>query len=330
MISFATPETTKQPTGGLIVEAPQPQDHVLGATEKPLEVLVTDGHWAPFAPPHVLQRNRFGQDTYWCVTFSINSNHSFILNKRYGEALDKSERFLAIGCGTERGRGTSKRNVADWNRLNGFVPESDCPFTEDTTLDQAYLPLDVALFPKGKDSLNQYEFRYQWLWSNNVPDNSTQALRIGLQYSPLQVDVEGQYVYGDKGYIVNAGNDYTHEVDIFDFELGKCWWVFDSETLQVLKFDWLYNFGNPMIHSIKKKVPMKYKIQNNNAVFKLDPVSLTLIPYGSGYAYKIFEGTVDYQGITEVPTLADLPYPLGDRILTDLPWDKTSFVNSLK
>lgn len=331
MIEFATPENTKQPTGGLLREAPHDQDHVFGATGPDLEVL-TDGHWSPFAPPHVLQRNRLGQDTFFCVSFSLNSNHSFIFKKRYNEVLDKSERFLALASGTERGRGVSKRTVADFNRTGGFVSEADCPFTPDMTLDQVYSPLDQALFPKAKLSLDQYEFAYQWLWTNNTPDNSAQALRIGLQYSPVQVDVEGRYVYGPKGYIVNAGNDYTHEVDIFDFEQGVCWWVFDSESAQVLKFDWLYDFGSPMIHSIKKKFMVtKYKIKGNAAVFQLDPVSNVLVPYGSGEVYKLLQGTLDYQGIVEVENLEELEKiaPLADWIVTRAPWDKTSFVNSL-
>lgn len=184
MITFATPETLKQPKGGLIIqEVPGPKDHILGGPVGPAwEVLVVDGHWTKKPLPE-LQRNRHG-DTFMCVSFSLNSDHEFIHLVRYNEEINKSDMFLGKGSGTIRGRGNSKSTVAEWNRLNGFVWEQEYPYTPETTLDQAYASLSGELLAKGKKNLDFYDFGYKWL-----PGNTQAQILEGLKYSPVQVDV---------------------------------------------------------------------------------------------------------------------------------------------
>jgi len=307
-IKFATEETLIQPKGALIVEEPQEQDHVLGATGPDFEVLVEDGHWADYAPNPELQRNRFG-DTFMCVSYSKNNVDEFILKKRYDEVVNFSDLFLGVGSGTIRGRGNSKRTVAEWKRLNGFVNEGDYPYTSETTLDDAYAPLTKALLALGLKGLDLMSFNYKWL-----PDNSVQSIKDGLKYSPVQVDVSGSYKMVN-GVVVWDGSAYAHEVAIFDYEEGKAWWIFDSESMQFIKFAWEYPFGYPMIHSVKKNMNinlLKKKGQAGIAVKVFGEPSLVVFSGGSIIGEALFKsiyGVSDFKSLT-IHEVDEWPFPI--------------------
>lgn len=317
------PEDLIQPVGGLIVEAPLEQDHVLGATGDQIggpdfEVLVPDSHWAPFVPSPELQKNRFG-DTYMCVSYSNNNAHEFLIKQKFKEDVNMSDLFLGKGSGTIRGQGNSKRGVAEWKRLNGYVLESEYPYTPDTTLDKAYAALSKDLLDKGKANLSKgYEFLYKWL---GAASQTPQALLEGLKYSPLQVDVGGSYAMNSKGYVVWQGGSYNHEVLVFDYEIGKCWWVFDSETMQYLKFAWTYPFGSPMIHAVKKKAMLQLlkKIGQSGIAVK-HPTEPCLIAFSGGSVsgdnlFKAIYGIVSFSQM-ELTEVQEWPYPIKHLIQT--------------
>jgi len=313
-IIFATPEDLKQPVGGLVVESPQDEDHVLGAegaTGPDFDVLVDDGQWANYAPNPELQRNRFG-DTYMCVSFSANNIAEFLVKRQYDEFVNWSDIFLGIGSGTIRGSGNGKRKVADWRRLNGYVLESDYPYTQDMTLDQVYSPLSASLLALGKKNLNFYSFLYKWLG-----DNSVQSLMNGLKYSPLQVDVSGSYRMDANGYVIwdESNPVYAHEVAIFGYEYGKCWYVFDSETLQYLRFAWNYPFGSPMIHAVKRNMHIEIlKKKGGSALCVKTSGEPSLIAFSGGditaeTLFKSLYGISDFKQIP-ITEVAEWPYPI--------------------
>lgn len=243
-IQFAKYEDIIQPKGGRVSSLKTEQDHFLGGLLGDIwEVLCPDGNWLPlaWANPEI-QRVSDG-DTYFCVTFSHNSNHRFIWKKRYNEDFNTSERFLAIGSGTVRNQGNSPKQVAEWSRLHGWLIQDDCPMPN--TLNECYASLGSGLLTKGLGNLKITLINWKWL-----PNNSVAAIKTGLTFSPVQVSVQS-YAVNAKGYIVNSGGDYIHEVDIIA-DGGDFWIIWDSESLQWLKFDKGYNFDEPMIHSIKK------------------------------------------------------------------------------
>lgn len=286
-IIFATPDTVQQPTGGLILIEREEQDHVLGATGYTgydFDILVTDAHWSPFAPVAELQTTKYG-DLFGCVSFSKNNAKEFIHKKRYLEEINCSDVFLTVGSGTIRNQGNSKKAVAEWDRLNGFVLEAQYPLLPDMNLDQVYQPIPKNLLIDGIKSLEIFESLYKWL-----TDNKPSTILTGMTFSPVQVDIEGRYVFNSKGYVMNTGVGYTHEVLIFDFEPKECWYVFDSERLQYLKFDWNYSFGSPMIHAWKKKV-MK------NLYRKLGQKAIGLYVPDVGGLYLYRDG-IDNTGVT--------------------------------
>lgn len=323
-IVFATEETIVQPSGtGLIVEAPQEQDHVLGATGPEFEVLVPTGQWDDFMPIGELQRNGRG-DTFMCVSFSCNNAHEFLHSRLYKEEINKSDTFLGVGSGTVQGRGNSKRTVAEWNRLNGFVLESDRPFITgqgqaDTFINDAYAPLTQELRGKGLKQLEYYTFNYKWL-----PDNGVNSIKVGLTMSPVQVDVLGSYKIDAGGLVIwdKYNPTYAHEVLIFGYEEGKCWHVFDSESDQFLRFAWGYPFGSPMIHSIKKKMKIQlYKKAGQSGIaFKhVSEPSMIVFSGGSVEGGALFQSLYGITDFSQIPLIevAEWPFPVRHMLNTN-------------
>lgn len=313
---FATKKTLKQPTGGLIVEAPLEQDHVLGASGPDFEPIVPSGQWHEHLPSAELQRNRHG-DTFMCVSFSNNNAHEVLMKRLFGEELNMSDLFLGVGSGTTRGRGNSKRTVAEWKRKNGFVMESDHPYGPDMTLDQAFAPLAKALLAEGLKNLEEFEFGYKW-----TPSNDPASLIHGIKFSPLQVDVVGSYKMNREGHIVWGGGFYNHEVLIVGFEDGKCWHVFDSETEQLLKFAWKYPFGSPMIHSVKKKTGLRlYKRigQAGIAIKHVSEPSLIVFSGGSVEGGTLLLSLYGVASFKDLPIIEvqEWPYPVRHAINTN-------------
>ena len=318
-IVWATKETVVQPKGGLVIENPQEQDHVLGAAVAgpDFEVLVPDGQWHAYLPGAEIQRNRFG-DTFMCVSFSHQNACEIIVNRRYGDLMNMSDIFLGVGSGTTRGEGNSKRAVAEWARLNGFVLETDYPYTPDMTLDQVYAPLTAALLAKGKANLDKWSFLYKWVGSSTPG-----ALKDALRYSPLQVDVTGTYPMNEKGIVQYDKSPFCHEVLIFGYEDGVCWHVFDSEASQYIRFAWDYPFGSPMLHSLKKKAtPMIYKEKGKPALAVKHPTEPLLIAFsgGSVRASDLFfalYGATDFKQLP-IKEVDKFEFPIGHLINTNL------------
>lgn len=323
-IVFATKETIIQPKSlGLVLEAPQEQDHILGGpigsiAGPDFDVLVEDGQWANYAPKAEVQLNRYG-DTFMCVSFSKNNVDEFIALRKYGETINFSDIFLGKGSGTVRNSGNGKRAVAEWKRLNGFVTEEEYPFTPDMTLDQVYQAIPADLIKKAIKNLAQYSFFYKWLGNS-----SPQSLMEGLKYSPLQVDVTGSYPMDANGYVIWSKSSpvYAHEVVIFGYELGKCWHVFDSEASQFIRFAWDYPFGSPMIHSVKKNMKIriyKKKGQSALAVKHCSEPSLIAFSGGSvqgGDLFKSLYGVKDFKEI-EITEVDEFPFPIRHLINTN-------------
>jgi hypothetical protein len=249
-MNFATPENTRQQVGGLIHEPIQEHDHILGGLLGDVwEVVLPSGKWysevlvnTPMKDNPEIQVVSDG-DLYWCVTFSNNSTKRLVWAKKYGGDFNNSERYLAIGSGTIRGRGNSKKGVAEWARKNGFVYQAECPTPN--TLDEAYNPLTQDIITKGRENTKIVSFGYKY-----ISNNSVKSIQDGLKYSPVQVDVQ-PYTYNSKGYVINNGSGYVHEVTILE-DMGDFWAVWDSEQRQFLKYDKSYQFGSPMIHSVTK------------------------------------------------------------------------------
>jgi len=321
-IVFATPETIIQPKDcGLVIEAPLiEQDHVLGGLIGGTEfsIQLPGGHWAPYAPEPELQRNDLG-DLFMCVSFAINNVDEFLIKKQFGDVINFADTALGSGSGTIRGRGNSKRTVAEWKRKNGCMLEGDRPYTAKTTLDDAYKALTKAELEKCKKQLDFYQFPWKW-----VGDNSAKEMLKGLEFSPLAVDVLVSYPTNKDGYVVwdKYNPVYAHEVVLFDYEPNKCWWIFDSETEQYLKFAWDYPFGSPMIRAVPSNMRIQlFKKKGHAAICVKHFSEPSLIAFSGGSVsgddlFKSIYGVSDFKSIP-IKEVDELPFPIRHLINTN-------------
>lgn len=327
-IKFATEETIKQPKGALILEEPKAEDWVLGGLgdQKLGASILKGGHWAPFVPAISEIQTAADGDTYGCTCFSDNNIDETLCIFQYKEEINISDRDVTVGSGTKRGVGNTMTAAPEFKRKNSFLLEDEMPFPRTMTLDEFYATKRTFEQKQVAESrLLKYSGNYFW-----VRDLSQKGLLSAIETSPLKVAIEGAYYFDENGRIKNAGGPYSHAVMVFDYLLDAQgnvteWWVMDSENSQYIRLRGDYKFGAVMVKTFQKK-NTKFKVSGNPLVLQLDPVSRTLVPYLSGTVYKVLNGTIDYQGITEVPTVKDLPYPLANWAITDTPWDSSSFI----
>lgn len=237
----------KQPVGGLILEPISDSAHILGAAPVALERINPSGQYTSVIIKIEIQKVQSGEDSYFCVIFSTDNGLEITHKLRTGEEINFSEVFGGIGCGVQRNRGTNYENYFEFIRKNFCAWETEMPFDTIKNLDELYATkISDEFKTKVKARLADYEIRYQFLPNNNVA-----TLMDGLTYSTIVAAVEGTYIFKN-GKIVNAGNSFCHSILIIGYVQNDCWYVMDSETKQVLKFDWGYKFNSPSVHSIKK------------------------------------------------------------------------------
>src|SRR3990167_4962175 len=87
---------------GLIIEKPQKEDYIFGASPLPYEELQPDGDWTSFLPYKEIQ-NLNGIEPYACVSFTILNCVEILIKRKYGKDTNWADRFLAANSGTKEG-----------------------------------------------------------------------------------------------------------------------------------------------------------------------------------------------------------------------------------
>ena len=266
-MQFATAENVKQPKGGLILEEQAESDFVLGAKDPRNlgQVLVEDGHWAPYMTPVIeIQRVRDG-DTFGCTGYSDNEIDEAIHIRKYGEEINISDMFVVVGSGNKRGVGNTMKAPAEFKRKKGFLFESEYPYFRTMTLDEFYKIITQELYVKAEEKLKIYTTGY--LAANG---NSQQAILDALKVSPVKIAIEGRYIFDEKNRLKFTNSGYDHAVVLFDYVMGtngevEEWWIRCSETEQTLKMRGDYVFVSPMVKSLSK-LSMMYKKKEQSAI----------------------------------------------------------------
>lgn len=274
-IKYATPENVIIPTKAAVITIEQkPEDHILGVTilPEPDKILRENGQYDDCLPRNEIQHlgEDFSRaDTYFCVTYSNHNCKETNYKAEYGEDIDLDEKFTAIGSGTVRGQGNSFTAVAEFERQNGFILETGA-VKNAKTLDELFVPNTQAQKDEAKKSLTTYKSTYRWVKrpfgsQSAKPEDMIEALKYGA----LQVCVGGTMYQSYQGGLwgSNEAVNYTHAVEIFGYEVGKYWKVFDSENNQNLKVIWDYPFGTPMLNLLKKKVMFRLIKTSSPAVY---------------------------------------------------------------
>lgn len=156
--------------------------------------------------------------------------------------VNYSERFLAIASGTDPIKGgNNPQKVAETARKKGFVDEGILPF--DSTLNnltEYYAPLTGPTLQKGKEWLNKWSFKHDWLSNGSLIPPET--LKKALTYSPLGIAVYA-WAQGEDGFYVRPEQAKDiHWVELRGYKDGKYWIVCDSYSPFTKKLAWDYPF----------------------------------------------------------------------------------------
>jgi hypothetical protein len=185
-----------------------PEHYQFGAGQLPGEIIQPDSDWRPFAPdPEIQFSNRI--DTFNCSGFTTLNLIETVERRKYGEAINYSDRALGIVAGTGRG-GNDPHVVMEAARKTGLLAEAVLPF------DPAIASVDEYYSPKPlPDALKQtatrwaisHELKHDWVTTSKAA--SLSLLQQALKSSPLGVAVPG-YEKNSKGLYEPMGDVPTH------------------------------------------------------------------------------------------------------------------------
>lgn len=210
---------------GYIPDPPSEKDYVFGAGNAPIDEVLPTGNWREVDLLPERQSKQF--DTFGCTNFTTLNALECLLKIKFKEWHNKSERFNYIDSGTAPGRGNTPKNAADSIRKKGTIPESELPFDDSIDTIEKFSspnPLPIELYRKAEEFLKEYEFKYDFLPTENG-QVSRETLRKALKCSPIGIAV---YAWAEKdGVYVRAGGDVHFTLLVNVKESGELE-VFDS------------------------------------------------------------------------------------------------------
>lgn len=350
-----SPSEIKQPKPGLVLSPPTVEDWekdhptqdgvILGAVVR--EELFPTLDCTPFITEYEVQRNGIF-DPYDCVTCATWNKIQCLAKRKYGIVLDYSKRWTAVKSGTRPGIGNSVTNVEESVRVNdGGVRESLYPtMTPSMSESQFYaaIPPEVDAL---EDFKNNWQYNHEWLGRarSGVPFSSLEQLKDGLKLSPLSVSV-GPYHYDANGSMYEPSTgipEYIHQVIIVKID-NEAIYTLDSENGNgLIRYRLDYPFGYPKLSYLKKKTmiqPLIYKQKGKAALYALNPLKQSLMPFGDGAIpggelFMTLYGVKSYKDIPRVmnPKTGEdwekLPFPIFPYLITSTPMQGASIVEEV-
>jgi hypothetical protein len=228
-----------------------PEDYVFGAMTKiPDEILQPDGQWDSHLPIKEVQFKN-GFESMNCTNYGTNNCYETIEKRKYGGEPDYSERYTGVNSGTTQS-GNSPQKAAEAVRDKGMIREDLLPFDDTIDSYSEYFfpkPMTSELLIQGKNWLDKYNVMHEWI--DNI--NST-TLKESLKRSPVGISVWAWSYEPSTGYYVNPGNvTPNHWVELYGYEDGKYWKIFDHYEKDHKKLCWNYPFQFAKKYYLERK-----------------------------------------------------------------------------
>ncbi len=176
---------------GLIIPEIHPDDLIQG-TARSLETrylgagpLQPDGNWEPYLPAS--EKQAPGYETSACATFATLTAVEMLMNRKFKDKKNLSDRFVAKLSGTDPNAGNDPKKVAQFIRDNWSVLESEWATADAHSTEEFY-----ADIPKEKKILAiargaEYEFGYEWI------KPTLEGFKTALPHSPVCFSVPAWY-----------------------------------------------------------------------------------------------------------------------------------------
>ncbi len=242
---------------GYISDPEDKNAYVFGNSQLTQDILVPDGQWTQWLPSDEFQN--FGYfEPYACASYGTLNCIETLLRRRYGEIENYSDRYLAAETGTGARQGNSPHFIAEWLRLNGDVYETDWPAADITSFEDYYRtpPLLSDKF------LPEFDFGHEYVNSN--PKDMKDALKL----SPLGVSVYGWALDEDGLYYCPEGSRNNHWVELYGYEDGKYWKIFDSYSNSHKTLKWDFSFEIVKRYHIERTVVSQQQLSLFQLILK--------------------------------------------------------------
>ena len=198
------------------------EDYIFGGKQITDFPMNADGQWDEYLPENELQ-SKNNLETMNCTAYGTLNCIEILLNAKYNIKENFSERYIGVLAETLP-QGNSPHKIAETIRkISGLIKESLLPFNDGINTWEGYYnpnPMTSFLQKEGQKFLEQFEFKHEWVTSNE------NELKKALKLSPLGVSVhawikEGNYYVKPQGYYPN------HWCMLYGYEEGKFWKIFD-------------------------------------------------------------------------------------------------------
>lgn len=120
--------------------------------------------WLDYGMPEIQFNLQF--DTYCCVIYSIAKSICLYIYKVYGIKITISEMYNAFYAGVIQNRGTTIEKGMESFRKNGWVSDSDYPFTQEMTAKEFFVKPPKTIEVKAKGVLTKWNFHWEVLPRN--------------------------------------------------------------------------------------------------------------------------------------------------------------------
>jgi len=244
---------------GVNIKPRRETDYFLGGSSLDETKINPSGDWSAYLP--LKEYQNLGVETMACVIFSALNCLEIVLNFKYKESINFSDRFTAKMSNTTK-RGNWMTIVGDSIRNDGLVLESDYPSVW-TNWDAYYKPIPQELIHLGTKSKERYKINNEWIIPTNI-----EYLVNALKIAPIQIVVHAW----DKqvnGIYQRTEKALNHAVVLINSVPGQYWEIFDSYDSIVKKLAWDYKIQHGFKYSIIKNKMEFIRIKNYSAVYLL-------------------------------------------------------------
>lgn len=247
---------------GFIEDEITPDQYVLGGYTKIVGVKqMPGGHgWGKYLPLDEMQKKN-GVETMNCSNYGTYNALEILMFKTFGVRFDFSERYSGVLTGTTS-TGNSPHKVIELIRNDiGAIDEVLLPFGPDIDTWEKYYspnPMDPAFLKKGVEFLKKYKIKHDWVFIGGSIKQKQEAIKDGLEYSPLGISVVAWKMRENGLYFKDEGESDNHWCVLYDFLEGEYWMILDTydNTLKKLEWDYDFRFGK------------RYHVESNMVVKK--------------------------------------------------------------
>jgi hypothetical protein len=189
-----------------------------------------------------------------CTVYGTLNCLETLFKRLYGKEINKSERYIGIMAKTSPGGNSPHKVIEEIRSEAGLIDECLLPFDDTINIWEEYYspdPMTEKYKKEGKKFLDNFEIRHEWVFQEGEK-NKKNKLKDALKCSPLGVSVLGWEEGEDGLFTKEKGELDNHWVELYGYEEGKFWKVFDHYDDTYKKLTWDYDFGMAKRYYLKE------------------------------------------------------------------------------